>query len=120
MRLDIHVFIHLADEESGTQPNCQLESILMKLSEIKSAIAEAAAKSTEAFGELSTKIADLQTQIDKLIADASDPDVTDEAFLANLGTLKTNTAALADIVPTPVTAPTPEPAPAPVEPAPAA
>lgn len=69
--------------------------------EIKAQVAAAAARSTEAFAELGTRIADLQKQIDELIAGATDPDVTDEAFLANLQTLKTNTDALADIVPTP-------------------
>lgn len=77
----------------------QTKVILMKLSEIKNQIAAAATRSTEAFAELGSRIADLQKQIDDLIAGAGDPDVTDEAFLASLNTLKTNTDALADIVP---------------------
>lgn len=73
----------------------------MKLSEIKAQIAASAARSTEAFAELGKRISDLQKQIDDLIAGAGDPDVTDEAFLADLNTLKANTDALADIVPNP-------------------
>lgn len=74
-------------------------NLTMKLSEIKTAIAEAAANSREAFAELATKIADLQKQIDDLIAGNSDPDVTDEAFLADLQSLRTDAANLAAIVP---------------------
>ncbi len=81
--------------------------ILMKLAEIKAQIAAAAAKSTEAFAEISTKITAMQTQIDELIAGASDPDVTDEAFLADLQNLKTTTDQLADIVPNVPTPPAP-------------
>lgn len=76
-----------------------LESNNMKLSEVKAAVAASAAKSTEAFAELGTRIGDLQKQIDDLIAGNSDPDVTDESFLANLNTLKTNVDQLAEIVP---------------------
>lgn len=72
---------------------------IMKLSEIKAQIAASAAKSTEAFTELGARILALQKQIDDLIAGAGDPDVTDEAFLADLNTLKVNAEALADIVP---------------------
>ncbi len=79
----------------------------MKLNEIKAQIAAAAAKSTEAFAEISTKITAMQTQIDELIAGASDPDVTDEAFLADLQNLKTTTDQLADIVPNVPTPPAP-------------
>ncbi len=75
------------------------ERLNMKLSEIKTAVALAAKQSTEAFGELSTKIVDLQKQIDDLIAGVGDPEVTDEAFLADLNTVKTNLQQLADIVP---------------------
>lgn len=73
----------------------------MKLSEIKAAVAASAKQSTEAFAELGGKIADLQKQVDDLIAGAQDPDVTDEAFLSDLNTLKSNVAQLADIVPNP-------------------
>lgn len=82
--------------------------IIMKLSEIKAQVKAAAAQSAEAFQELGTKIGDLQKQIDDLIAGAADPDVTDEAFLADLNTLKTNAQQLADIVPG---SPTPTPTP---------
>lgn len=74
--------------------------ILMKLSEIKAAVATAAGQSTEAFNELSGRIGELQKQIDDLIAGVSDPEVTDESFAADLETLKVNTQALADIVKT--------------------
>lgn len=73
--------------------------ILMKLSDVKVQISAAAARSTEAFAELGTKIAALQTQIDELVAGATDPEVTDEVFNADLATLQTNIALLADIVP---------------------
>lgn len=77
----------------------------MKLSEVKAAIAEASKQNAEAFGEIGTRIADMQKQIDDLIAGNSDPDVTDEQFLANLESLKSNAKALADIVPNPVEPP---------------
>jgi hypothetical protein len=77
------------------------EQILMKLSEIKKLVADAAGKSSEAFAEIGTRLADMQKQIDELIAGNADPDVTDEAFTADLAKLKTTTDALADIVPTP-------------------
>lgn len=75
------------------------ESMAKKLSEIKADIASAARNAREAFAELSSKLVALQTQIDELIAGASDPDVTDEAFLADLETVKTDLQSLADIVP---------------------
>jgi hypothetical protein len=77
------------------------ETILMKISEVKTAVAEAAAKSEEAFAEVSTRIAALQTQIDALIAGNTDPDITDAAFADSLRRLKISTDALADIVPNP-------------------
>lgn len=83
------------------------KDILMKLTEVKAQIAAAAARSTEAFAEISNKITTMQTQIDDLIAGATDPDVTDEAFLANLQALKTTTDQLADIVPEAPTPPAP-------------
>lgn len=97
--------IHIALEtvtpaELGEIKN-QLKDIYMKLSEIKTQIAAAAKDSQEAFGELSNKIGDLQTKIDQLVLDASDPDVTDETFLANLTTVQTNARQLAEIVPNP-------------------
>jgi hypothetical protein len=90
----------------------QLENLMArKLSEIKADVAAASARSTEAFAEIGKRIADLQKQIDDLLAGNSDPNVTDEEFLTNLETLKTNVASLADIVPNP--APEPEPTPEP-------
>lgn len=73
--------------------------ILMRLTQIKAQIAAAAASSKEAFAELSNKISAMQAQIDELINNASDPDVTDEAFLAALQELKQKTDQLKDIVP---------------------
>lgn len=101
----------------------------MHLSEIKAQIAAAAAQSTEAFQEISNRIKGLESQVDGLIAAASDPDVDDDQFLNNLQTLKSNVGALADIVPNappaaPVIPPAPadpglaDPAPAPEAPAP--
>jgi hypothetical protein len=87
----------------------QRTEIAMRLSEIKAQIAEAAAKSAEAFAELGTRIGDLQRQVDELVAAASDPDVTDTAFLADLNTVRSNVASLAEIVPNPAP-PAPEPA----------
>jgi hypothetical protein len=75
------------------------KKLLMKFSELKTQMAALAARSTEAFAELGTKIAALQTQIDELVAGATDPEVTDEVFNADLATLKTNIDLLADIVP---------------------
>lgn len=111
MRLMIEINLHFAhplsvqlcsDSATGKQLaeiNHKLDNLAMKLSEIKAAVADAAAKSTEAFAELSPRIADLQAKIDQLVADASDPDVTDEAFLKDLTTVQTNAKQLADIVP---------------------
>ncbi len=73
--------------------------LLMKLNEVKAQIAAATAASTEAFQEISAKLTAMQTQIDDLIAGASDPEVTDEAFLADLQKLKQTTEQLKDIVP---------------------
>lgn len=80
-------------------------NIEMKLSEIKAAVAEAAKDNAEAFGEIGTKIAELQQKIDDLIAGNSDPDVTDEDFLADLESLKVSAQGLADIVPAPAEPP---------------
>lgn len=82
------------------------DRLTMKLDEIKKQIAESRARSQEAFGEISAKIAAQQTKIDELIAAASNPDVTDEAFLADLQSLKATTDQLADIVPDVPPAPT--------------
>lgn len=73
----------------------------MKLSEIKTQVAAAAADSAEAFSELATRISDLDKQIADLVAAASDPDVTDEVFLTNLTSLRASSQALKDIVPNP-------------------
>ncbi len=90
--------------------------ILMKLTEVKAQIAAAVASSTEAFAEITAKITDMQAKIDALIAGASDPDVTDEQFLADLQTLKTTTDQLKDIVPNaPVEPPVTEPVTPPAE-----
>jgi len=77
----------------------QHREIIMKLSEIKALITSASGRSSEAFAEIGKKIADLQKQIDDLIAGVGDPEITDETFLADLNKLKENTDALADIVP---------------------
>lgn len=73
----------------------------MKLSEIKAAVAKAAAQSKEAFGEISKRLTDLQKQIDDLIAGQSDPEVTDEQFAKDLADLQADVKSLADIVPNP-------------------
>jgi hypothetical protein len=83
----------------------QNQEVLMRLSEIKAAVAESAKQSSEAFAELGSKIADLQKQVDDLIAGAQDPDVSDPDFLNDLNTLKTNVAELAAIVPNPTEPP---------------
>lgn len=78
----------------------QLEdNLLMKLSEIRQAISTASKQNKEALAELGTKIADLNAQIAELIANASDPEVTDEQFLTDLNSLREDAQALADIVP---------------------
>lgn len=77
----------------------------LKISEIKAAVAEIKKNNSEAFAELGTRIADLQKQIDDLIAGNSDPSVTDEVFEADLNDLKVSAKGLADIVPG---TPTPE------------
>jgi gas vesicle protein len=68
------------------------ERINMKLSEIKAQAKVNAAKSAEALQEVVDKI-------DQLIVDATDPDVTDQDFLADLTTTRDNLQKLADIVP---------------------
>ena len=78
------------------------EHLIMKLTEIKAQIAQAASRSTEAFTEVNARLVELQNQVDALVVAATDPDVTDEKFLADLQLIKTNTDALADIVPAPV------------------
>lgn len=88
-----------------TELNLKLDTLDMKLSQIKADIAAASKQSKEAFAELGSKVASLQKQVDDLIAGASDPDVTDQQFLDDLTTLKTNVAQLADLVPN--TAPEP-------------
>jgi hypothetical protein len=65
-------------------------SIMAKLSDIKVQVAEAATKSNEALVEITRRL-------DELINGATDPNVTDEVFLANLETLRNNVAALANI-----------------------
>lgn len=98
---------------AGFVTKCDLgkteENIVMKLSEVKAIVNQSAGETKEALGEIGTKVADLQKQIDDLIAGNSDPEVTDEVFLTNLNQLKTDTAALAAIVP-PVVVPPPDPA----------
>lgn len=75
------------------------KNTMITLSQIKSAVADAAKKNKEAFSEIGTKIADLQKQIADLIAGNSDPTVTDAEFEANLKDLQTSATELADIVP---------------------
>jgi len=77
------------------------ERLNMKQSEVKAIVANATGKAKEALAEINTRITALQTQLDKAIADASDPEITDEAFLATMNELKDTTQALADIVPNP-------------------
>lgn len=90
---------HFATKQDIENLNSDLS---MKLSEIKSAIATASRQQKEALSEIGAQLADLKKQIDDLIAGATDPEVTDEAFLSDLQTLQTDAKALADIVPGPV------------------
>ena len=91
------------------------ESLTMKLDQIKSAVAAAAKHNREAFTEIGTKIADLNKEIQDLKDAATNPDVPDEQFLADLDALQADAAALANIVPgsptpeTPPATPTPPP-----------
>ena len=71
----------------------------LKVSEIKAAVATLAKQNKEALAEIGTKIADLNKQIEDLLAGNSDPTVTDEQFEADLKQLQTDAQALADIVP---------------------
>ena len=71
----------------------------MKLDAIKAAVSAASKQNREAFQEIGTRIADLNTQIQDLKDAAVNPDVTDEAFLADLSSLQTDAQALANIVP---------------------
>lgn len=71
----------------------------IKVSEIKTAVAEIKANNAEAYAELGTRIADLQKQIDDLIAGNGDPSVTDAQFEADLQEARSQAAALAGIVP---------------------
>ncbi len=66
------------------------QRLSMKLSAIKTQVATAAANTTEALDEIVTKL-------NQLILDAQDPDVTDEAFLANLTTVTSKAEALANV-----------------------
>lgn len=75
------------------------ESLTMKLDQIKAAVSAASKQNREAFQEIGTRIADLNQQIQDLQEAATNPDVTDEAFLADLQSLQTDAAALANIVP---------------------
>ncbi len=81
----------------------------MKLDQIKLAVTAAAKQNREAFTEIGTKIADLNQQIQDLKDAATNPDVTDEAFLADLADLRADAQKLADIVPG---SPTPDTPPA--------
>lgn len=79
------------------------QDLTMKLSEVKVAVAAAAAEikknNREAFTELGARIADLNQQIADLVAGASDPEVSDTQFLQDLNDAKADAQALADIVP---------------------
>ncbi|HEX2900806.1 MAG TPA: hypothetical protein VHS96_13880 [Bacteroidia bacterium] len=75
------------------------ENLSMKLDQIKSAVTAAAKQNREAFTEIGTKIADLNKEIQDLKDAATNPDVTDEQFLADLASLQTDAQELANIVP---------------------
>lgn len=89
------------------------EDLTMKLSEVKTAVATAAAEikknNREAFTELGARISDLNQQIADLIAAATDPEVSDTQFLTDLNDAKADAQALADIVPGSPTPPEPTP-----------
>lgn len=100
----IHELTHVMREMNrymSTQNSInQLEdTLLMKLSEIKTIIATSSKSQKEALAEIGTQIADLKTQIDDLKNAATDPDVTDADFLQQIATLQSDAQALADIVP---------------------
>ncbi len=75
------------------------EDIAMKLSQIKTAIAQAGAQQKEALTEIGTQIADLNKQIQDLKDAATDPDVTDAEFIAQIEQLQADAKSLADVVP---------------------
>lgn len=75
------------------------DTLVMKLSEIKQAIASASRSQKEALTEIGSQIADLKQQIDDLKNAATDPDVTDADFLQQINSLQSDAQALADIVP---------------------
>lgn len=74
-------------------------NIMVTLGEVKAAVATAAKQNREAFTEIGTKIADLNKQIEDLLAGVGDPQITDAAFEADLLQLQADAQALADIVP---------------------
>lgn len=71
----------------------------IKVSEIKEAVAAFKRQNREALAEIGTKIADLNKQIEDLIAGVGDPNITDEVFEQDLRDLAADAKALADIVP---------------------
>lgn len=75
------------------------EHMTIRVSEVKAAIAEFKKNNAEALAELGTRIADLNKQIEDLIASNADPAVTDEVFEADLRELGESSKALAEIVP---------------------
>lgn len=99
--------VNKQDNSAILQGMAEMENRLMiKVSEIKTAVAAARQANREAFTELGTKIADLNKQIADLIAGVGDPEVSDEQFEQDLKDLAVDAKALADIVPG---SPTPEP-----------
>lgn len=114
----IHALLHLVhemreDREQRKHENVILRrlaemenNLMIKVSEVKAAVAQFKTQNREALAEIGTKIADLNKQIADLIAGVGDPEVTDEVFEQDLRDLAADAKALADIVPG---TPTPEP-----------
>jgi hypothetical protein len=67
-------------------------NIMAKLSVIKAQVAEANRQSQEA-------LAEILARLDQLVDGATDPDVTDAVFLADLESLRNTVATLANLAP---------------------
>jgi hypothetical protein len=75
--------------------------LLMRLSEVQADVALIAEKNREALGELGAYVALLNQQLADAILNAADPVITNEAFLADLASMKDTAEKLAAIVPPP-------------------
>jgi hypothetical protein len=98
-----------ADFATKTDIQTLKVELIMKLSEVATVVAEIKKNNREAFTELSARLADLNQQIADLVAAATDPNVSDQQFLADLNDAKADAQALADIVPNPAAPPPAKP-----------